>query len=185
MRQEWWGRERALRRDLASIQRLQQTAPGSEELRLQALRAKALLEETLLRRSEFSYHASLSYWARKGDRMSREFFRTHGQRAAGDQIRSLRTAEGHITTDQEEVMGLATDFYRTLFQQEQLAPRTRRSREEVWRHTPALVQPCMQAALMAPFTTSEMQEALMAIDGQKYPGEDGLSRAFFTIFWEH
>ena len=96
VRQEWWGRERALRRDLASIQRLQQTAPGSEELRLQALRAKALLEETLLRRSEFSYHASLSYWARKGDRMSREFFWTHGHRAAGDYIRSLGTIETHL-----------------------------------------------------------------------------------------
>ena len=81
-------------------------------------------------------------------------------------------------------MGLATDFYRTLFQQEQLAPRTRRSREEVWRHTPALVQLHMQTALMAPYTTAEMQEALMAIDGQKCPGEDGLSRDFFTSFWD-
>ena len=140
VRQEWWSRERALRRDLASIQRLQQAALGSEELRLQALRARALLEETLQRRSEFSYHASLSYWARKGDRMSREFFRTHGQRAAGDQIRSLRTTEDRIITRQEEVMGMATDFYMTLFQQELPAPRTRRCRQEVWRHTPSMLE---------------------------------------------
>ena len=71
--------------------------------------------------------------------MSREFFRTHGQRAAGDQIRSLRLPDGRITSDQEEVMGLATDFYQTLFQQELVALRTRRCREEVWRHTPSIV----------------------------------------------
>ena len=81
-------------------------------------------------------------------------------------------------------MGTATDFYRTLFQQDLPAPRTRRCREEVWRHTPSIVQPSMQTTLMAPFTTIEMQEALMAIDGQKCPGEDGLSRAFFTSFWD-
>ena len=38
--------------------------------------------------------------------------------------------------------------------------------------------------LLAPFTTEEMQDAIMSIDGQKCPGEDGLSRAFFTTFWE-
>ena len=79
---------------------------------------------------------------------------------------------------------MATDFYRTLFQQELPAPRTRRCREEAWRHTPPIIQPSMQASLMAPFTTTEMQEALMAIDGQKCLGEDGLSRAFFTTFWD-
>ena len=58
VRQEWWERERTLQRDLASIQCLQQATAGSEELHLQD---KALLEETIQRCSEFSYHASLSY----------------------------------------------------------------------------------------------------------------------------
>ena len=38
---------------------------------------------------------------------------------------------------------------------------------------------------MAPFTLTKMRAALMAIDGQKCPGEDGLSRAFFTAFWDN
>ena len=42
----------------------------------------------------------------------------------------------------------------------------------------------MGEALLAPFTMTEMQEAVRDIDGQKYRSEDGLSRAFFTIFWE-
>ena len=111
-------RERGLRRDLASIQRMQQSSPGSEELMLQEIRARATLEEVTQRRSEFSFHASRSFWARKGDRMCREFFRTHGQRSAGEQLRSLRAQDGGIRTGPEEVMDLATNFYKTLFQQE-------------------------------------------------------------------
>ena len=68
--------------------------------------------------------------------------------------------------ESEWIMGMATDFYRTLFQQEeQPAPRTRRCREEVWRHTSTIVQPSMRMTLVAPFTTTEMQDAVMAIDG--------------------
>lgn len=47
-----------------------------------------------------------------------------------------------------------------------------------------LVQPSMREALLAPFTVAEMQDAMRDIDVQKWPGEDGLSRAFFTTFWE-
>ena len=77
-KQQWWAKERGLRRDLASIQRMQQSSPSSEELRWQEGRARAMLEETTQRRSEFSIHASKSFWARIGDKMCREFFRTHG-----------------------------------------------------------------------------------------------------------
>ena len=42
----------------------------------------------------------------------------------------------------------------------------------------------MCEALLAPFTVAEMQDAVREIDGQKCRGEDGLSRAFFTTFWE-
>ena len=52
VRQQWWAKERGLRRDLASIQRMQQSSPGSEELRRQEGRARAMLEETTQRRSE-------------------------------------------------------------------------------------------------------------------------------------
>ena len=46
----------------------------------------------------------------------------------------------------------------------------------------SIVQLRMGEDLLAPFTTTEMQDAMVVIDGQKCPGEDGLSRAFFTTF---
>ena len=42
----------------------------------------------------------------------------------------------------------------------------------------------MGEALLAPFTIAKMQDAIRDIDGQKCLGEDGLTRAFFTTFWE-
>ena len=45
VRQQWWAKERGLRHDLASIQRMQQSSPSSEELRRQEGRARAMLEE--------------------------------------------------------------------------------------------------------------------------------------------
>ena len=53
-------------------------------------------------------------------------------------------------------MGIATDFYQSLFQQEQPAPRTKHCREEVWRHTPSIVQPSMGEELVALFTTAKV-----------------------------
>ena len=47
-----------------------------------------------------------------------------------------------------------------------------------------MVQPRMGEDLMAPLTTAKMEDVAMAIDGQKCPKEDGLSRAFFTTFWD-
>ena len=47
--------------------------------------------------------------------MCREFFRTHGQRSVGEQIRSLRALDGSIKIGLEEVMDMVTDYYRTLF----------------------------------------------------------------------
>ena len=47
--------------------------------------------------------------------MCRELFKNHGQRSAGEQLRSLRAQDGSIRIGPEEVMDLATDFYRTLF----------------------------------------------------------------------
>ena len=102
--------------------------------------------------------------------MCGEFFRTHGQRLAGEQIRSLRAQDGSIRTELDEVMDVAIDFYRSLFQQEPPDPHARRCREEVWRHTPTLVQPSRSEALLAPFTISEMQDAVREIDGQKWRG---------------
>ena len=98
--------------------------------------------------------------------MCKEFFRTRGQRSVGEQICSLKVDDGKINTGLEKVMEMAIDYYRTLFQQELLDPRAHhRCREEVWSHTPTLVQPSMGEALLAPFMVTEMQEVVRDIDG--------------------
>ena len=78
------------------------------------------------------------------------------QRSTGEQIPILRAQDSSLRTGPEVVMEIATDYYRTLFFQGQPAPWARCCREEVWSHTPSLVQPSMGESLFMPFTTTEM-----------------------------
>ena len=65
--------------------------------------------------SKFTFHASTSFWARKGNYISREFFRTHGPKAAREKIRCLRAQNGSLCIAPEEVMEIATKYYKELF----------------------------------------------------------------------
>lgn len=60
----------------------------------------------------------------------------------------------------EEVMELATDYYKTLFQQKFTDPRAYRCRDEVWSHTSTLIQPSIGEALLTPFIVIEMQRRI-------------------------
>ncbi|MCO5553707.1 hypothetical protein L7F22_007233 [Adiantum nelumboides] len=66
-------------------------------------------------RSEFSHHASVSYWISKADWMNRDFFVTHRERPAGSTMRAIRDAGGVLHTDLDRVLGIALDFYEDLF----------------------------------------------------------------------
>lgn len=80
------------------------------------------MEENTHKRLKFTFHMSSSIWAKKGDRMSKEFFRTHGPRAAGKEICCLCTPNNSLRTTPKEVMEIVTAYYKELFQQELLLP---------------------------------------------------------------
>ena len=84
VKQEIWTRERGLCRDLASIQRLQQGLPGLEELRIQEIGGEDDVGGDHRSEIRVTFHAFMSFWARKGDCTSKEFFKRHGPRAAGE-----------------------------------------------------------------------------------------------------
>ena len=107
-------------------------------------------EEITHRRSKLTFHASMSFWAKKGDRVSKQFFKTHGPRAAGEQIQCLCAQEGSLCTTSEEVMEIVTDYYKELFQQEHPHLRAMRFREHVWSHISTVVSPRMRESLMSP-----------------------------------
>ena len=94
--------------------------------------------------------------------MCREFFQVYQPRTSGDQIRSLRDQYGRTRSSPDEVMELATDFYRQLFQQEAVSARVQCCRQQVWDCIPSLVTEEMGRSLLEPFTEQELAEAFHA-----------------------
>ncbi|MCO5575427.1 hypothetical protein L7F22_029228 [Adiantum nelumboides] len=71
-------------------------------------------------KSEFSHHASVSYWISTADRMNKDFFAIHRERPAGTTMRAIRDAGGALHTDPDQVLATATEFYEDLFTAESL-----------------------------------------------------------------
>ena len=144
--------------------------------------------EDLLRvqgeRSAFSFHSSLSHWIAKADRMNNDFFSTFRARPPGSSLRSLRDSAGSLHTAPDTVMQMATDYYRTFFTAEPLTQNILHARRLVLQTMHASVTSSMSLILDTPFTERELQHAVAAIDASSCPGDDGLTKFFFTEFWD-
>ena len=80
----------------------------------------------------------------------------------GEQVCNLRTVEGRLCIDDEEV-----DCHGLLpvsFSVRVAYLPQRHCHEEVWRHTLSIVQPKIGEDLLAPFTIAKMQDAIVAIN---------------------
>ena len=97
----------------------------------------------------------------------------------GRGLRSLRRSDGSIATDPEELRTIATHFYSSLLTCDEISGTSRESRQRVLRHVQRSVTDDMRRRLLAPFTESELLDALRALPRDRCPGEDGLSPSFF------
>ncbi|MCO5603156.1 hypothetical protein L7F22_057303 [Adiantum nelumboides] len=83
-------------------------------------------------RSEFSHHASVSYWISKSDRMNRDFFVAHRQRLAGSTMRAIRDTDDVLHTDPDQVPDIASAFYEDLFTADPVTVEILDAREHIW-----------------------------------------------------
>lgn len=91
----------------------------------------------------------------------------------------MRDPHGELRTSQEDLEGLASDFYKELFTaQPETAP------DEVLVHVPALVSAAMNEVLEAPYTPQEVERALFMMGPCKAPGPDGFTAGFYQTHWE-
>lgn len=176
--------ERGLHARLASIHRLMQQHPRDMYLIEQELTARTELAAIEDQRSSFTHHASVSAWIMKADRMSKDFFSAFKQRPAGSLVRGLIDASGTLQTDPDTVLSMATDYYETLFSAEIETDEISVARDMVWSHIHPSVSPGMATTLMVPFMERELQSAIAALDASSCLGDDGLTRQFFSDFWD-
>ena len=177
-------REIALHESLSAIQRLMQTHPQDAYLCDRAHCAREELRATQEKRSEFTYHATVTHWIAKADRMNKDFFSVFRQRPPGSTLRALRDPSDTLQTDPDIVLHMATDYYEALFLADLCTEESLQARSRVWQHVQPVVTDCMSQALLAPFTEQELLASISAIDASACPGEDGLTRQFFLEFWD-
>ena len=87
-------------------------------------------------------------------------------------------------TDPEEFCTIATHFYSSLLTCDETSGTFGESRQRVLRHVQCSVTDDMRKRLLAPFTESELLDALRALPRDRCPGEDGLSPSFFLTHWD-
>ena len=80
-------------------------------------------------------------------------------------------------------MQLATNYCRVLFTVEPSIDSTFRARRTVFHAMTHSVTPSMHLVLDSPFTETELQRVVSAIDGFSCPRDDGLTKFFFPGFW--
>jgi hypothetical protein len=113
-------------------------------------------------------------WLKDGDRNIKLFQAKSREHAYTNRITALRAPDGELRTDQEELEGLATAFYKELFMaQAEAAP------EEVLAHVPARVSSEMNEALDRPYTAQEVEWALFMMEACKALGPNGFTTGFF------
>ncbi|MCO5550170.1 hypothetical protein L7F22_032705 [Adiantum nelumboides] len=170
---------------MRSTHRILQDCPGDPYFTGRHLELSAELRRLQEMKSEFSHHASVSYWISTTDWMNKDFFAIHRERPpAGTTMRAIRDAGGALQTDPDQVLAVATEFYEDLFTAESLTDEILDAREQIWSTIHGRVTDDMRFHLMAPFTIDELRDAVHNLAPSSCPGDDGLSRGFFVTHWE-
>ncbi|MCO5574810.1 hypothetical protein L7F22_028603 [Adiantum nelumboides] len=131
----------------------------SDEPRLLCYTAEVRrLQET---RSEFSHHASVSYWILRADRMNQDFFATHRERPTGSTMRAIRDNGDILHIDLDQVLAIASNFYEDLFSTDSVTLDILEARKQIWSMSRVTDDMCYQ--LMEPFIVDELRDAIHSL----------------------
>ena len=174
-----------LRKAVTSAQKLTQVYPHCSWAKDRLQEATRVLQEIRQQREQFLFRKSAAQWAVKGDKVNSEFFLTKAPKLKGKPILSLKREDDSVTTDQDEILQMATKYYRDL-----LAPTLI---EAPLIHLMQHVVACLktkigEVAKLQLSKTIEKEEIVAGLDkihSRACPGVDGLPKAFFVEFWEH
>lgn len=136
------------------------------------------LSELVAREEEMCRQRSRIDWLKSGDRNTEFFQAKMKSRAQTNRIKGLRRADGIWVNEQEDMEGLAMEFYQGLFtSQDALDPNL------VCRYVPSRVTDQMNVSLDELFTAEEVERGLFKMKPNKTHGVDGFSAGFFQTHW--
>lgn len=137
------------------------------------------ISELLSREEVMEKQRSRVEWLKDGDRNTSFFQAKSTARAKRNAITSLSREDGSVAATQEEIEGVATEFYANLFAaQDNLSPNL------IIEHVPRKISEEMNERLTRPYTATEVERALQMMKANKAPGPDGFTAGFYQLHWD-
>uniref|UniRef100_A0A2N9J9F5 Reverse transcriptase domain-containing protein n=1 Tax=Fagus sylvatica TaxID=28930 RepID=A0A2N9J9F5_FAGSY len=170
------GRKSSLAATVKSLDDIEDERHLSDMEHAQRDQAKADLEKTLLMEEICWRQKSRTLWLKEGDKNTKFFHRIANSHRRKNAIGQLEV-EGVTVTDTGEIKDRLVDFYKNLFTEI-------RVRRPTLDNLPfSSIDSEEAAGLEADFTEEEVSEAVHNMNGDKAPGPDGFSLAFFQFCW--
>ena len=177
-------KELALRRNLKSLQKLQERFPYCTWTAQKLGEARKQLQQVQDKRSALRFHSQASRWAQFGDRVNGDFFKAKGPRNVSHSLQQLSRENGSITTDETEMRGIATRYYQNLFTQEPPTVSNNDCRARIWQHVREIIPGSVRGELKNPLSKAELLEAIEALSNYSCPGTDGIIPCFYRHYWD-
>ena len=170
------GRKNSLLSSVKSLDELEDARPLSDVELVHHDQERAELERIILMDEICWRQKSRALWLKEGDRNTKYFHRIANSHRRKNFIGSI-IVDGETITDPAEINGKIVDFYSTLFTES--GPR----RPTIDDLTVSTIDESDVVCLDRAFTEEEVFEAVKHMNGDKAPGPDGFSLAFFQACW--
>ena len=136
------------------------------------------LDSLLLQEEVFWFQKARKDWLQYGDRNTKFFHSSTLIRRKRNKIEALRKDDGEWTVEENELMGMATTYYKKLYHSEPIS-----NEFPLQGCFPPLAMESL-AQIQAPFSCDEIKQAVFSIGAFKVPGPDGLHPIFFQTQWD-
>ena len=141
-------------------------------------KVKSKWYELIIREEGATMMKSKFTWAKEGDANTKLFHNLMNERRARNAITKLERTNGELICGQEDIAEEGISFFSQLFSSSH--PRFRGIDSIDW--SPIAVNVVVD--LERPFEEEEVKKAVFNCDGNKSPGPDSFTLAFFQSCWE-
>ena len=165
--------KKKLEKRIKEIDNLEGSAVWNLNLEEERSRAKSEWYETIIKEERATMMKSKFTWAREGDANTKLFHNLMNGRRATNSIMKLERSNGDLITGEDDINQEIISFFSGLYSSSHSQFRGIDGID--W----APIAPSEAANLIRPFEEEEVKKAVFDCDGNKSPGPDGFTLAFF------